>query len=233
MRLTIHQPQYIPWVPYFDKVLYSDKFVLLDNVQFQKNGIQNRNQIKSPQGALWLTIPVKQNFGQLISETKIADIKQLEKHLKTIEQFYKKASYFQEVYGILKNSIDQKSDNLCSVSCNLISNFLDYMGYKGEVILASQLGCSGNASDLVLNICKALNVTEYVSGDGGKNYLNLQDFKKVGISILFQKFKSEEYAQCFSNIGFVPDLSALDLMFNLGSEKSVDYIKKCRNYITS
>jgi len=98
MIITIHQSQYLPWLPYFDKVLRSNIFVILDDVQFQKNGVQNRNQIKTPNGVVWLTVPVRQKFGQLIREVEIADSKFVNKHLNAIKTSYGKAPFFKAMF---------------------------------------------------------------------------------------------------------------------------------------
>ena len=133
-RVTIHQPQYLPWVPYFDKILRCDEFVFLDNVQFQKNGLQNRNQIKGSQGVQWLTIPVKHSFGQLICETQIANRRELNKHLKTLEMNYKKASYFDEVFALISDSYESASGNLSDFCCEIVIKLLNYLGYEGQVV---------------------------------------------------------------------------------------------------
>src|SRR3989338_2834285 len=209
--VTIHQPQYLPWIPYFDKILRSDFFVLFDNVQFQKNGMQNRNQIKTPQGAVWLTVPVKHSFGQLISKVEISDVKSVVKHLKTIEMNYKKAPYYFEVFPIISSVIEKPSTRLVDLNNELLFQFLKYLQYRGEIVLASDLGVAGEGSDLVLNICKKMKAKNYISGAGGKNYMNLSDFDQNQVQVVFQEFEEEEYPQMFGNIGFVKHLSIVDL----------------------
>lgn len=225
--ITIHQPQYLPWVPYFDKILRSDVFVILDNVQFQKNGLQNRNQIKTVNGVTWLTVPVQHSFGQAISETKIADQKQVHKHLKTIEMAYKKSPYYAEIIELVRPVIEADHTFLSNLNCELLGNFLGYLEYKGDVIKASELGVTGKGSDLVLNICKTLNADVYISGAGGKDYMKLEDFENSNIKVVFQEYKNVEYPQLFQEQGFVRDLSILDLLFNNGKE-SIGFIEKGR-----
>lgn len=215
-RISIHQPQYIPWAPYFKKILSCDEFVFLDNVQFQKNGLQNRNKIKGPQGEQWLTIPVKHSFGQLISETKIVNKKELNKHLKTLEMNYKKAPFFNEIFDLILDSYINASDNISEFCCELTVKLLFYMGYKGQILKNSELGVEGKASDLVLNICKECKADIYLSGQGGKGYLDLEKFKKAWICVEFQEYQSQKYHQCFPKAGFCKDLSILDLLFNEG-----------------
>lgn len=216
--VAIHQPQYLPWIPYFDKILRADQFVLLDNVQFQKNGLQNRNQIKTPHGVSWLTVPVKQHLGQLIGETEIADPNILGKHLKTLEFAYKKSPFYAEMMNLITPALEKHFSRLADLNNSLILIFLDYLGFTGEVVKASTLGVSGFGSDLVLDICRKLGATEYLSGPGGKNYMKLEEFEHAGIRVVFQEYKNVSYPQLFAEQGFAPDLSVIDLLFNLGRD---------------
>ena len=105
MKVSIHQPQYLPWPPYFKKIDEADLFIILDSVDFQKNGLQNRNQIKTSQGAHWLTVPVEQHLGQKISEVRIQNSPNWrKKHWQAIQQNYSKApfysTYIEELRGI-------------------------------------------------------------------------------------------------------------------------------------
>lgn len=226
-KVTIHQPQYIPWVPYFDKILQCEVFIFLDNVQFQKNGLQNRNWIKNPQGPQWLTIPVKHRFGQLICETRIADQKALSKHLKTIEINYKKAPCFDKIFPLISETFSHTQENLSQLCCDLIVKFLNYLGYKGQIYKNSELRVKGKGSELVLNICREIKADTYFSGQGGKNYLDLEAFAECGIRVEFQNYKEQRYSQCFPKAGFCPGVSIVDLLFNKGKE-SLAIIKKGR-----
>lgn len=217
-KITIHQPQYIPWTAYFDKILNSDTFILLDNVQFQKNGLQNRNQIKTPQGKLWLTLPVNHSLGQLISDVVISDTKIKEKHLRSFTMNYSKSKYFGDIFEIVESSLGTGSNSLSDISIDLIKKILDYLGYNGEIILSSDLSVSTKASELILDICKTVGAGKYISGMGGLNYLMRKDFEAAGIEVIFQKFKLDEHKQCFPKIEFISDLSIIDLLFNVGSE---------------
>lgn len=218
--VAIHQPQYLPWIPYFDKILQSDQFVLLDNVQFQKNGLQNRNEIKTSQGKTWLTVPIKHSFGQAINETEIASQKGVSKHLKTLEQNYRKSPYFDAIFPLVESTILKEHKLLSDLNCKLLIQFLKYIGFEGKLVLASEMNCQGQGSDLILNICKKLGATRYLSGPGGKNYMNLNDFKKNNIEVIFQKYHNIPYPQIYEKQGFVKDLSAIDLFFNAGPKSS-------------
>lgn len=189
--------------------------------------MQNRNQIKTKSGVAWLTIPVMQSLGQHISETVIADKKAPNKHLKTLEMVYKKSPYFNDTFSMVAQSVDKGYDRLSDLNCDLTTRFLEYLGYKGELINASQLNVSGKGSDLVLDICEKLGTSSYLSGSGGQGYMKLDDFEKSGIAVEFQNYKNAEYPQLFTEQGFVRDLSIVDLLFNMGRE-SLGVIEKGR-----
>lgn len=214
--VSIHQPQYLPWIPYFAKIVQSDVFVILDSVQFQKNGVQNRNQIKTAQGAAWLTVPVKHDFGQAIQDVEIADRHAVEKHIKTLQANYAKAPYFTEMAAVLNPILQQEHRHLVALNSSVLRAILTVLEYRGEVICASQLKSDGVASELIVNLCRAVHATEYLSGSGGKAYLQLDEFMRADIQVTFQSYPAWEYPQCFPKIGFVKDLSIVDLLYNVG-----------------
>ena len=218
MVISIHQPQYIPWPAYFDKILQSDIFVLLDNVQFQKNGLQNRNQIKTPQGRAWLTLPIKHSFGQLINKVEIDNKESKLKHLRSLKMNYARSPYFSEINKITSSVLEGDSNLISSISIELIKKILNYLGYKGEIILSSDLKVENTGSDMIIDICKILEAEQYLSGIGGKNYLIQEDFMRSGIDIKFQQFELLKYNQQFHKASYIADLSILDLLFNEGPE---------------
>ena len=217
-KVSIHQPQYIPWPAYFDKIFQSNVFVFLDDVQFQKNGLQNRNQIKTPQGKKWLTLPINHSFGQLINEVNIDSTKSKIKHLRSLKMNYASAPYFSEVYEIVSSILEKKDNSISSISVELIKKILHYLEYKGEIFLSSDFAINSKGSNLIIDLCKAVEAEQYLSGLGGRNYLVKKDFDQAGIEVKFQKFHLPEYKQCFPKTGFIADLSILDLLFNKGKE---------------
>ena len=221
-KVTMHQPQYIPWPAYFDKILQSDIFVFLDDVQFQKNGLQNRNQIKTPQGKMWLTLPIKHSFGQLINKVEIDSTKSKIKHLNSLQMNYSKAPCYSDVYEIVSSVLDDQNNLISSISIELIKKILSYLEYEGEIVLSSDFAIKSKSSDLILDLCLALEAEQYLSGSGGQGYLVQEDFEQAGIEVKFQQFHLPEYKQCFPKVGFISDLSILDLLFNEG--KNARYI---------
>lgn len=219
MKVSIHQPQYIPWIPYFLKIREADIFVILDTVDFSKNGVQNRNVIKTPSGKLWLTIPVKNKLGIPINQIEFADDFWIKKHVKSIFGNYKKSKYFEPFFTDFVSEIENKNVSFYELVTNITILILKYLNIKTKVLTASDLKVKGNSSTLILNINKQLNATEYISGIGGKNYLNEEEFRKEKIKIRYlEPQKPREYTQLFPKQGFFSDLSALDIIFNCGIE---------------
>lgn len=217
MRVAIHQPQYFPWPPYVHKVLSADIFVYLDSVQFSKNGVQNRNQIKTAQGPLWLTIPVRNHLGQLLKDTKVADPGATRKHWKTIRTSYARTPGFARWQTDLEQLLDHDTQFLLEAAIDSTEWMLTKLNVRTERIKASELdGTSGEASKLVASICGALRATSYLTGTGALAYLDERDFAEIGCEVIVQQWKPFSYNQV--NGDFVPDLSTLDLLLNCPDE---------------
>lgn len=227
MIVSIHQPQYLPWLPYFDKILQSDVFVYLDHVQFQKNGVQNRNKIKTSQGEQWLTVPVRQKLGQSIESTEIVDARIFSKHLKSMESNYKKAPFFNEIFPLISETLESGFKTLGDLCCHSTDWVLDYLNYSGKRVKSSALDIDASNSEMILKICHQFDARTYLSGQGGKEYLDLEEFSKAKIAVEFQKYDYPEYGQLFPKLAFIPHLSMMDLLFNEGP-KSREILMKGR-----
>jgi hypothetical protein len=216
--VAIHQPQYLPWLPYCDKADSCDIFVYLDNVQYQKNGVQNRNQIKTTQGAHWLTVPVQVSLGQPIHEVQIANTHWQMKHIRTLEQNYARATGYKQFKNGLRTIINQPWERLVDLNIAVTDWIFDQLGITCKRLRASELDVTGAKDGLLLNICKIVGATIYFSGQGAKNYQDEAKFRENGMELRYQQYHNQPYRQCFPEIGFVPDLSALDLILNMGDE---------------
>ena len=222
MIVSIHQPQYIPWVPYFTKIKKSNIFVFLDDVQFQKNGLQNRNYVWSKNGELRLTIPVSVNLGDVINSVKIADKNILKKHWVSLENTYKKAPFFEEISGWMKEIFFKDYVLLNDLNTDLNFAILKYLKISTPIIFSSTLEKYGEKSDLVLSICNKLSANTYITGSGGLDYLVQEDFEKSSIKIELLSNQFKNYPQ-INSVEFVSKLSILDLLFNVGVN-SINYI---------
>jgi hypothetical protein len=223
MIVSIHQTQYIPWIPYFSKIHQSDIFVLLDDVQYQKNGLQNRNFILTQNGTTRLTLSVKGNFGYKINQMTLFDKRDLAKHWKTIELAYKKAPFFSELQPQLAEFYCRQYNLLEEFCSDLILFFCNYMDLNTRIIKSSTIEKQGEKSALILSICQKLNTTTYISGSGGLDYLYQQSFADANINLKLLEYNFREYQQANSKVGFVKELSILDLLFNVG-KNSIEYL---------
>lgn len=222
MRVAIHQPQYLPWIPLIHKALCCDTFVLLDTVQYQKGGVQNRNQIKTAQGRTWLTVPVQASLSKSIRETEIASSTWVRKHQSTIQQNYARAEGLSALEGLME-ILNTAHANLASLNGAIMRWMFAFLRVPCRVVDASSLSADGKATDLVRNICQAVGATSYISGPGAKSYMEPALLQEVGIDLVYHSVVVSEYPQQHPQHGFLDDLSALDLILNLG-ERAPDYL---------
>ena len=219
MNVSIHQPDFFPYPGFFNKIFLSDVFVILDRTQFEF-GITNRNKIITPEGT-WtrISVPVKngQKFFQ-INDVKINnDMNWKEKNLDLISKSYSKSKFF-DLYNTPINSIfEEKWEYLIDLNIKILKTIFEWLDVKTKIIFESELNVKGTSSEKLLNICKQIDATKYVSGSGGKNYLDEKIFQKNHIDIEYQKYTPILYSQLNSK-SFIPNLSILDLLFNMGYE---------------
>jgi len=221
------QPTYLPWIGYFGLIDSVDEFVLLDTVQFNHRSWQQKNKIKTPNGSLWLTVPVKtKNLRhQLIKDVQIAtDNKFPQNHIKSIELNYCKAPFYKEYAPQIISCLNNNKNNLTDLNTNLIFLFKYILKIKTPIILSRDIPQSGKKADLLLSICKNLSATHYISPPGSKNYLDESNcFTKENIPISYFNFNHPTHNQQHGE--FIPYLSIIDLIFNHGTE-SLSIIRK-------
>ncbi len=219
MIVSVHQPQYLPWLGYFHKISCSDVFVFLDNVQYKKREFQNRNKIRVKDGSIWLTVPVKVKgrYFQKIRDVEIeSGFRWRQDHWKALEINYRKAKHFTEFSGFFKKIYDRQWHRLMDVSVEIIKIFLDVWAIKTKIYFESDLNIKGRKTERIVEICKKVGADKYLSGVGAKAYLDGKRFEDEGIGLIWQNFRSPVYKQVYD--GFVPNLAAVDILFNLGKE---------------
>ena len=220
MTVSIHQPNYLPWLGFFGKIKRSDKFVIFDNVQYprSKGHFGNRNKIKIYNDSKWLTVPVEgksemKNFNQI----KYKDTNWKQEHLRLIEQFYKKTTYFCIYFDDFKEILLKDYNSISHLSSELIIWFLSKLNINTEIIYSSELVDEDiTGADRILAILKELKATKYItgSGPGSMRYINEKDFKEAGIELEWQSYHHPRYRQI--NGEFIPYMNILDLLFNEG-----------------
>ena len=218
MIVSIHQPNYIPWIGFFHKLLLSDTYVVFDDVQFPRGkDYANRNQIKTNNGKMWLTASVlgKKDLKPW-NQIEINNNGWKEKHLNNIESFYKKTPYFKSYFLFLKRIYENDHKLLLDLNLDLIVFFLGCLDKIPNIILSSDIKTELTGLDKILYILKNQNATKYISGDGegSKRYIDEQLFKDNNIELIWQNYKHPTYKQLYGE--FIPYLSILDLLFNEG-----------------
>lgn len=224
MIVAIHQPQYMAWGGYFHKMDAADVFVFLDTVQYKKNEYQNRNLIKGPTGPQWLTVPVLYRFGQAIREVPInAAVPWAKKHLAAIVSCYGRAPHFDRYIGEFERLYAGSYVTVAEVSMATARMVARLLGLRTELAVASGLGPVNDQRDRRLaEIVKLVGGDTYLSGSGGRGYINEDIFNEEGIRLVFQEFSAPVYPQLFGE--FAPNLSIADLMFNVGPG-AIDYLR--------
>tara|TARA_B100001971_G_C18132478_1_gene505633 strand:+ start:76 stop:759 length:684 start_codon:yes stop_codon:yes gene_type:complete len=217
--VTIHQPNYFPYPGFFQKVLLSDIYVILDRAQFEFD-ITNRNKVITPEGS-WSRISVPIKKGQKFFEIRNVEINNdqpwAEKNWDLIYKSYNNSTFF-DLYKTTLNSVFKKKWNLIfDLNFYTLKKVLEWLNIKTEIIFDSELDVTGKSSEHLLNICKKLGATKYLSGPGGRDYLNEKIFEQNKIKVEYQKYDPVIYPQNHTK-SFVPNLSILDLLFNMGSD---------------
>ena len=216
MIISIHQPAYLPWLGYIERIKKSDAFIFLDTVQFEKNSFTTRNLIKGDNGPYWLTIPVKKkgHLSKSLLDIEISrDIDWRKNHLMSIKSSYSKAALFHEKYEKICNVYNNNETLLADLCFNHLLFWLDELNIKTKIIRSSSLNISSKKSDLILDICQEVGATTYLSGPMGKNYLEESDFISNGIKLNYHYFEPAPYPQLFGS--FIPFMGIVDYWFNI------------------
>jgi len=220
MRISIMQPSYLPYVGYFDLMKRCDAMVFLNDVQYTKNDWRNRNQVKTPQGACWLTIPIG-SPKETMNKVKLPDGNWREKHKKTLEMNYSRAPHFQEYYPGICSIIDTKSlaGTIDMFNVLGIIEFTKMLGLRAGVRLSSGIGFQEqHKTDRLISICKHMAATEYLSPNGSEPYLEVDKLNRAGIRVIWQDFQPKEYPQQWGK--FISHLSIVDLLMNCGRKSN-------------
>lgn len=232
MIVTIHQPEHMPWLGFFNKAINSDLFVILDSVQYEKNYFQNRNNIIDieKQGRQLITVPVnKGSHNDLINEKLISFTSKLKRrYFLKIEKQYRHYPFYHDMIKQIKYKFDN-NERLADLNHELIVLFFNYLNIKCSIIKSSELLNEKIKPGGVVNysICKKLSATHYLSGISGKNYLDITPFKSNNIKVIYQDFRHPKYKQPVDT--FIDRLSILDIIFSFSPETCLSLIKSGYN----
>jgi hypothetical protein len=224
--VVIHQPDFLPYLGFFHRLLQADLLVMLDSVQFvQSGGWIHRDKIKTRQGEGWITISVKKSpLNTAIREIELAQFPDWRnKNLDLIRENYRKAPYFNEIYPYLEHLYHRPCSRLVEFNMHSIEMLAQLFDISLNTQLASDLSCEGRKNQLLVNILKVVGASHYLSGVGAKDYFDPEPFRLANIEVIWQDFKHPMYSQLHGK--FIPYLSSIDLFFNCGIERSRQIIR--------
>lgn len=220
MIMTAHQPLYLPWLGLIHKVALSDKFCILDGVQFADRDFIHRNRIlDSNSQPRWITIPVyKKNHRSIkIRDVKVLGTDWVAVHLQAMTSAYRQCDYFSDYYPEIEFSLKNvKSTFLIDFTVPLALFILKQFECFPEISFQSDFVIDCQKSDLILELSRLHSATKYFSGTQGINYLDVNTFNSIGVEVEFQKFNSVPYQQ--RGASFHAGLSAIDLLFHSGPD---------------
>ena len=216
MIVAVHQPQYLPWIGYFDKMRRADAFCYLDDVQYKKNEWQNRNRIKTAQEWQWLTVPVHYRFPEKINEVRINNTTNWKKkHLQALVTNYSRAPYYKTYISMFEDIYSREWEFISELNIHLIECLREALQLmEKNTAISSALDLREEPTDRLIDICKALGADTYLAGQGAAGYMDVDRFEKSGVKVITQDVKHPVYPQLFK--GFQSHLSIVDLLFNCG-----------------
>ena len=218
-KVAILQSNYIPWKGYFDMIAAVDEFVLYDDMQYTRRDWRNRNQIKTPQGVQWLTVPVqvKGKYDQKIKATVIDGSDWAVAHWKALAQNYRRAPYFDEVVAWLEPLYIESYTHISQLNRRFIEAICHFLGIKTVISNSWDYTLLDGKTERLADLCKQAGGTEYISGPSAKDYLEERIFADMGITLTWFDYTGyPEYTQLWGE--FTHGVTILDLLFNCGKD---------------
>jgi WbqC-like protein family len=218
---VITQPRLFPGLHYLHRMMVADVFVIFDTVQFNPRHEENRAKVLTPRGPEWLTVPMRQTHReQLIRDTPIDNTQSWRRKLwGKIHGLYGKAPCFEAHAPTIQRILESPHETLTELDRASWEPALRSLGITCRFVRASELPVSGKGPRLLLDICKHLDVDTYLSGMFGRDYLDAAEFAGEGIKVIFHEYAYPTYPQ--RQDGFVPFLSYLDVLFNVGLDRDL------------
>jgi hypothetical protein len=223
--VAIHQPNFFPWLGYFDKIARCDVFILMDNAQFSKTGGNwvNRVQLLVNGELAWVTVPIVRAYHgtRQICEMKINNTTPWrDKVLNTLKTNYARAAFFNDVFPLLSDLLSNPTESLADLNVTIIRVLVERLRLNpSQLVLGSTLNVAGSATDLLIAMVKAVGGDAYLCGGGAAEYQEDKKFSQAGIELIYQNFKHPVYTQRGIR-DFVAGLSIMDSLMDCGFEGS-------------
>lgn len=223
MILAAHQPSYLPWLGYLDKMASADVFVVMDDLQYEAQNFQNRNRVKLNNGATWLTVPLERGSqSDRILDKRINNQGSPRQHWQrrswiTLETHYRRAPHFGDYADELRAVYTRPWERLIDLDLEILRLARAWLSIETPLYRSSELGLRGEKTDRILDMCRVLGADVYLSGRGGStDYLDVDQLANAGVRVAWQDFDHPVYPQRYPELGFIPYLAFLDLLFNCG-----------------
>jgi hypothetical protein len=230
--VAIHQPNFFPWLGFFDKIANADVFVLMDNVQFPRTSTGtwvNRVKLLVAGHEHWTTAPVvRAGTGfQRIADVELDDSTPWRtKLLRTIRSSYARAPHFPTVFPVIEALLARPTRRLAELNVASITAISDRLGLdSGKLVRGTTLDVRGQATDLLVSMAQAVYATTYLCGGGARGYQEDEKFARSGIELVYQQFAHPTYRQAGSS-AFLPGLSIIDALMNCGFENTAALLRR-------
>ncbi len=228
--VVIHQPDFMPYLGFFDRLLKADIFVVLETAQYvdgTSRSWMSRDKIKTDRGEQWFKVCVqKAPRGTAIKDIElVSDDKWKKNNLGLFHQHYRKAPYYKEILPYLEKLYGGDETLFWDFSFNSIKMLLELFDIHPDIRFASDIKPEGKNNDMIVDIMNKVGCKTYLSGTGAADYYDEEVYKKAGINVIWQDFSHPVYPQQYEEVGFIPYLSSLDLLFNCGIEESRKIIR--------
>lgn len=225
-KIAILQSNYLPWKGVFDLINRVDVFVFLEDAQYTKRDWRNRNRIVTSHGPQWITVPVKNKgrFLQKLSEVQIETSYDWQrKHFTSFERNYSKAPFFDENRWIIEQIyLEKEWESLSELNIFTTKLLCQTLDIKTKFLKSYEIHATGEKNERIIEICRSLKSSCYVSGPSARSYINQKKFQKNGIEIEYMRYQYPEYRQLYGT--FCHQISIMDVIFNCGPEASM-YIR--------
>lgn len=220
-KVAIIQSNYIPWKGYFDIIQMVDEFMLFDEAQYTRRDWRNRNKIKTPQGAQWLTIPVqvKGKFLQRIDETEVTDSAWVDEHLKSLRHHYARAACFKDYFPRIEALYQEVAAEtyLSQINYLLLKGICEMLGITTRLTWSTDYQTVEGKTDRLISLCQQCGADEYISGPSAKDYMDEPLFERSGIKLTYMDYSGyPEYPQLYPP--FDHAVSIIDVILHMGAD---------------
>jgi hypothetical protein len=223
MIVAAHQPHYMPWLGYLDKMAKADLFVVMDDLQFEAQNYQNRQRLKLSQGPSWLTVPLRRGsqvdsiLDKRISSSENPKQHWQHRHWNTLLTSYGSARYFDRFADELSDMYQRRWDHLVDLDLHMLQLARRWLDIDTPIVRSSEIGLDGTKTDRLIDMCQKVGARCYLTGAGGSTgYLDVEKIGRTGIGVIWQDFAHPTYPQRYQNLGFSSHLGFLDLVLNCG-----------------